>query len=82
MSLKFVVWERFNEVFNSISPYCKEFNILDGYKVRPWQDEKLKRSRVILTLYHTIPTLTTLKKKTFENMAKGEYNGNQHFLHT
>ena len=34
-----------------------------------------------LTLYHTIPTIMTLKKKAFENIVeKGENAGNQHFL--
>ena len=34
-----------------------------------------------LTLYHTIPTLTTLRKKPIENIVgKGENAGNQHFL--
>ena len=31
--------------------------------------------------YHTIPTLTTLRKMPFENiLGKGENAGNQHFL--
>ena len=34
-----------------------------------------------LTLRHTLPTLTTLRKHPFENIAgKGENAGNQHFL--
>ena len=34
-----------------------------------------------LTLYHTIPTFTTLKKKALENaVGKEENAGNQHFL--
>ena len=34
----------------------------------------------IITLYHTITILTTLKKKPFENiLGKGENAGNQHF---
>ena len=34
-----------------------------------------------LTLYHTILTLTSLKKKPFENIVgKGENAGNHHFL--
>ena len=34
-----------------------------------------------LSLYHTIPTLTTPNKKPFENIVgKGENAGNQHIL--
>ena len=34
-----------------------------------------------LTLYHTVPSLKTLKKKAFENIVgKGENAGHQHFL--
>ena len=34
-----------------------------------------------LTIYHTISTLMTLRKKSFENIErKGENAGNQHFL--
>ena len=40
-----------------------------------WEKEKM------LAFYHTIPTLMTLGKKTFENIVgKGENAGNQHFL--
>ena len=36
---------------------------------------------MLLTLYHTIPTLTTLTNRPYENiMGKGENAGNQHFL--
>ena len=34
-----------------------------------------------LTLYHTVPTFKTMKKRPFENIVgKGENAGNQHFL--
>ena len=38
----------------------------------PWE--------IWLTLYHTVPTLTTLIKKAFENIVGGENVGNQHFV--
>ena len=39
------------------------------------------KQEISLTLYHTIPTLTILRKKALENtVGKGENAGNQHFL--
>ena len=39
------------------------------------------RNLLILILYHTMTTVTTLYKKPFENIVgKGENAGNQHFL--
>ena len=60
---------------SSQNPFCQRIRL---NPTGEWSRDMRKRD---LTLYNTIPTLTTPRKKAFENIVgKGENAGNQHFL--